>query len=67
MPAAVRPYLRLSRLDRPIGAWLLFWPCIWGLLLAALSSGSASLGRDTARLLVRAWQRRHARCRLHLE
>ncbi len=44
MPAAVRPYLRLSRLDRPIGAWLLFWPCIWGLLLAALSSGSASLG-----------------------
>jgi 4-hydroxybenzoate polyprenyltransferase len=29
-PLSWRPYLRLARLDRPIGAWLLFWPCAWG-------------------------------------
>jgi len=34
-PAFVRPYLRLMRLDRPIGAWLLFWPCVFGLALGA--------------------------------
>ena len=33
-PAAARPYLRLSRADRPIGTWLLLIPCWWGLLLA---------------------------------
>ena len=35
-PAAARPYLRLSRLDRPIGTWLLLLPCWWGLALAIL-------------------------------
>lgn len=39
-PAWTRPYLRLSRADRPIGTWLLFIPCIWGVLLAALSDGN---------------------------
>lgn len=34
-PAATRPYLRLSRADRPIGTWLLFIPCLWGVFLAA--------------------------------
>ena len=34
-PAAARPYLRLSRADRPIGTWLLYIPCIWAPLLAA--------------------------------
>jgi len=34
-PAAVQPYLRLMRLDRPIGTWLLFWPCVFGLVLGA--------------------------------
>jgi len=33
-PAAARPFLRLSRADRPIGTWLLLIPCWWGLLLA---------------------------------
>jgi 4-hydroxybenzoate polyprenyltransferase len=28
------PYALLGRWDRPIGIWLLFWPCAWGLLLA---------------------------------
>jgi 4-hydroxybenzoate polyprenyltransferase len=36
-PAWTRPYLRLSRADRPIGSWLLLIPCWWGLGLATLS------------------------------
>ncbi len=36
-PAAMRPYLRLARLDRPIGTWLLLFPCWWSLSLAAPS------------------------------
>ncbi|MDE4302143.1 4-hydroxybenzoate octaprenyltransferase [Phaeobacter gallaeciensis] len=35
-PAWSRPYLRLSRADRPIGTWLLLIPCWWGLALAIL-------------------------------
>jgi 4-hydroxybenzoate polyprenyltransferase len=35
-PAWTRPYLRLSRADRPIGTWLLLIPCWWGLALAML-------------------------------
>lgn len=38
-PAAFRPYLRLSRADRPIGTWLLFVPCLWGLGAASLMQG----------------------------
>jgi 4-hydroxybenzoate polyprenyltransferase len=34
LPAAVRPFALLARIDRPIGWWLLFWPCSWGVLLA---------------------------------
>ena len=34
-PAAIRPYVRLMRLDRPIGAWLLLFPCWWSTALAA--------------------------------
>ena len=35
LPGATRPYLQLMRLDRPIGTWLLFWPCVFGLILGA--------------------------------
>ncbi|MBR9971770.1 4-hydroxybenzoate octaprenyltransferase [Magnetospirillum sulfuroxidans] len=35
VPAAARPYLRLMRLDRPIGTWLLLFPCWWSVALAA--------------------------------
>jgi 4-hydroxybenzoate polyprenyltransferase len=31
----MQPLARLARLDRPIGTWLLFWPCVFGLLLGA--------------------------------
>jgi 4-hydroxybenzoate polyprenyltransferase len=34
-PLWLRPYLRLSRLDRPIGSWLLLMPCWWSAALAA--------------------------------
>ena len=33
-PAAWRPYIRLARLDRPIGTWLLLFPGWWALALA---------------------------------
>ena len=39
-PAWARPYFRLSRFDRPIGAWLLLLPCWWSLGLAAVKSGA---------------------------
>ena len=42
-PVRARPFLRLSRADRPIGTWLLLLPCWWGLLLAMLYTGRASL------------------------
>ena len=34
LPTVLRPYASLMRVDRPIGTWLLFWPCAWGLALA---------------------------------
>jgi 4-hydroxybenzoate polyprenyltransferase len=38
-PEITRPYLRLSRADRPIGTWLLLIPCWWGVALAAAGDG----------------------------
>ena len=38
-PEWCRPYLRLSRADRPIGTWLLLLPCWWGLFLSAVQQG----------------------------
>ena len=29
LPKHVQPYARLARLDKPIGTWLLAWPCMW--------------------------------------
>ncbi len=34
LPPVARPFASLARFDRPIGWWLLFWPCAWGLALA---------------------------------
>mgnify|MGYP000541230781 FL=1 len=34
LPQPLRDLAQLARFDRPIGWWLLFWPCAWGLLLA---------------------------------
>src|SRR5665213_2658104 len=41
-PSWSRPYLRLSRLDRPIGSWLLLMPCWWSASLAAGVAGDIS-------------------------
>ncbi len=38
-PPWSRPYLRLSRLDRPIGSWLLLLPCWWSSALATVAAG----------------------------
>ncbi|KAI3821837.1 hypothetical protein L1987_09410 [Smallanthus sonchifolius] len=35
LPENVRPYAHLARLDKPIGTWLLAWPCMWSITLAA--------------------------------
>jgi 4-hydroxybenzoate polyprenyltransferase len=34
LPESIRNYALLARFDRPIGWWLLFWPCAWGVFLA---------------------------------
>ncbi|KAG7489891.1 4-hydroxybenzoate polyprenyltransferase, mitochondrial [Solea senegalensis] len=34
-PKRVQPYLRLMRLDKPIGTWLLYLPCTWSIALAS--------------------------------
>src|SRR5690606_6421020 len=39
LPAAARPYALLARFDRPIGWWLLYWPCAWAI---ALGGGAVS-------------------------
>ena len=39
-PPWARPYLRLTRLDRPIGWWLLLLPCWWSSALAAVANGA---------------------------
>ena len=38
LPPRLRPFASLMRLDRPIGSWLLYWPCAWGLALAGVGS-----------------------------
>ena len=62
-PQWTKPYLRLARLDRPIGSWLLLMPCWWS---AALSAGmahqAASLPRDIVLFLIGAFAMRGAGC-----
>ena len=47
-PAPVVPYLKLARIDRPIGTWLLLFPCWWALAMALESTSglSATSWRD---------------------
>jgi 4-hydroxybenzoate polyprenyltransferase len=37
LPPRLRPFASLMRLDRPIGTWLLYWPCAWSVALAGVS------------------------------
>ena len=38
LPPRLRPFASLMRIDRPIGTWLLYWPCAWGIALAGVGS-----------------------------
>ncbi len=40
-PMFLRPYLRLARIERPIGWWLLLLPCWWSAALAAAAAGAS--------------------------
>ena len=44
LPQLPRDLVQLARFDRPIGWWLLFWPCAWGVLLAGGTSEWRLLG-----------------------
>jgi 4-hydroxybenzoate polyprenyltransferase len=58
LPPRLRPYASLMRLDRPIGSWLLYWPCAW-------SVGIAGVGGWWALFLwlaLGAWAMRSAGC-----
>jgi 4-hydroxybenzoate polyprenyltransferase len=62
-PQWSRPYLRLSRLDRPIGSWLLLMPCWWSAALAAGAIGDISrLPLTIALFFVGAFAMRGAGC-----
>ncbi|MDB5669128.1 MAG: 4-hydroxybenzoate octaprenyltransferase [Alphaproteobacteria bacterium] len=59
LPPYLRPYASLMRLDRPIGAWLLFWPGAWSVALAGLGPRGFAL---IAWLGLGAWAMRSAGC-----
>lgn len=42
-PEALKPYARMARWDRPIGYWLLFWPCAMAVGLAGVAGAPAGL------------------------
>ncbi len=44
LPPRIRPYASLMRIDRPIGIWLLFWPCAWSVALAGVEGRWALFG-----------------------
>lgn len=67
LPASWRPYASLIRLDRPIGAWLLFWPGAWSVALAGMGERvPVTLGMSgwalIAWLALGAWAMRSAGC-----
>jgi 4-hydroxybenzoate polyprenyltransferase len=59
LPESLLPFALLARFDRPIGWWLLFWPCAWGVLL---SGGATTHWRLILWMLVGAIAMRGAGC-----
>ncbi|KAK9457175.1 UbiA prenyltransferase family-domain-containing protein [Dipodascopsis uninucleata] len=51
IPTSMVPYAQLIRLDKPVGTWLLLWPCTWGIATAAAETG-ASLGHTAWTLML---------------
>ena len=61
-PAFARPYLRLARLDRPIGSWLLLMPCWWSVGLAGMHAGKLPSLWHIALFFIGAFAMRGAGC-----
>ncbi|HEX8379461.1 MAG TPA: 4-hydroxybenzoate octaprenyltransferase, partial [Allosphingosinicella sp.] len=59
LPRPLAPYASLMRLDRPVGAWLLFWPCAWSVALAGMGPNGIRL---VLWLALGAWAMRSAGC-----
>ncbi|MBI3440806.1 MAG: 4-hydroxybenzoate octaprenyltransferase [Proteobacteria bacterium] len=64
IPESWRPYIRLIRLDRPIGIWLLLFPCWWAVVLASdgIVNMPAEAWKDMAKFAVGAILMRSAGC-----
>jgi 4-hydroxybenzoate polyprenyltransferase len=58
LPMRLRPFASLIRLDRPIGTWLLYWPCAWSVGLAGVEGRWSLFGW----LLLGAFAMRSAGC-----
>jgi 4-hydroxybenzoate polyprenyl transferase len=43
IPKPIQPYIRLSRIDKPIGSWLLFLPGAWSIALAGTTMNNFAL------------------------
>jgi 4-hydroxybenzoate polyprenyltransferase len=52
LPRSAQPYARLARLDKPIGTWLLFWPCAFSTALAAVDTTTSVTAGTAASLLL---------------
>ena len=61
-PVWSRPYLRLARLDRPIGSWLLLMPCWWSAGLAGMAAGSLPSAWHIVLFFIGAFAMRGAGC-----
>jgi 4-hydroxybenzoate polyprenyltransferase len=42
IPPSLQPYAKLSRMDKPIGTWLLLWPCYWSSAMAASAAATTT-------------------------
>ena len=72
LPRWLWPYAQLARWDRPIGWWLLLWPCWWSAALAASAMRGPAIrclaaAGTLAPAAVPGRRHRHARRRLHLQ
>jgi 4-hydroxybenzoate polyprenyltransferase len=61
-PSFTRPYLRLARLDRPIGSWLLLMPCWWSVGLTGMHTGHFPSVWHIALFFIGAFAMRGAGC-----
>jgi 4-hydroxybenzoate polyprenyltransferase len=61
-PAAARPYLRLARLDRPIGSWLLLIPCWWSVGLTGMRADHVPSAWHIVLFFIGAFAMRGAGC-----